>query len=111
MSPGSGNGPACAGAIHPPLPHEEAVRAPTRARSDDGDVDVAATQVVGAAEPGDPTSDDDRLHDGMPAVASTSMSIPGTVNPVTIVVRTGRGAGKYSAQTAFHSSKCAGSRR
>ena len=60
---------------------------------DDRDVDVASAQVVGAAEPGDAPSDDDGLHDGMPAVASTSTSIPGTVKPVTIVVRTGRGAG------------------
>ena len=42
---------------------------------------------------------------------STSISIPGTVNPVTIVVRTGRGAGEVSAQMRFHSPKSPASSR
>jgi hypothetical protein len=33
-------------------------------------------QVVGAAEAGDAAADDDDLHAGMPAVTSTSISIP-----------------------------------
>lgn len=41
----------------------------------------------------------------MPAVTSTSINIPGTVKPVTIVVRTGRGGGKYSAQWRFQAAK------
>ena len=33
VSPGSGSGPACAGPIQPPLPHEEAAREPTGSAS------------------------------------------------------------------------------
>lgn len=76
-----------------------------RPRLDDRHVGVTLAQVVGRAEAGHPAPDDDDLHEGMPAVTSTSISMPGTVNPVTMVVRTGRGAGNVSAQTRFQAAK------
>jgi hypothetical protein len=78
---------------------------------DECHLDVAPAQVVGAAETGYAAPDDDDLHAGTPAVTSTSIRMPGTVKPVTIVVRTGRGAGKYSAQTRFQASKLEASSR
>jgi hypothetical protein len=75
-------------------------------RVEHNDLRVPAAQVVRAAQAGNAGADDRDSHlPGMPAVTSTSISMPGTVNPVTIVVRTGRGAGNVSAQTRFQASK------
>ena len=75
------------------------------------DVDISLPEVVRAAKPRDAGAHDDHLHDGMPAVTSISTSMPGVVNPVTIVVRTGRGGGKYSAQSSFQAPKSDASSR
>ncbi len=46
---------------------------PTCVAVDERHLDVALSQVVGAAEAGDATADDDDLHDGIPAVTSISI--------------------------------------
>ena len=109
--PGLGQGPRlCRRDPAAVPPRGRSARADPRA-IDDRDVDVPPAQVVRAAEAGDAAADDDDSHEGMPAVTSTSTSIPGTVNSVTIVVRTGRGGGKYSAQRSFHAPKSSARRR
>ena len=97
---------ACLGRRDPAAiaPRRRGARADVRA-VENRHLDVALAQVVRAAEAGDSGADDRDLHPGMPAVASTSISIPGMVKPVTIVVRTGRGAAKYSAQSSFQAPK------